>query len=191
MGEGTIVTSVAARPDRVAVIDFEASGMHGYPIEVGLAVWDLGAEAISTWSTLIRPIGCWRDDPDRWWDPVAEGIHGISPRELDAGLHPRDALAAANARVPGGVAHCDGGGFDEQFLRRLVDAAGIAATFRLEGVRELASAVGLAPSVAMRAGGLVDEAGDVAAHRAGPDALRLALAFARASGRDPKVRGMG
>jgi hypothetical protein len=38
-----------------ATLDFEASGSNGYPIEVGVALYDAGRPTdISVWSSLIR-----------------------------------------------------------------------------------------------------------------------------------------
>lgn len=173
--------------DAIATIDFEASALRGYPIEVGVARWDRGADVIGVWSTLVRPIPNWRDDPDRWWDPAAEAVHGIKPSDLDRGLRPRAAMAVVNAIVAGPVAYCDGGPFDAQFLGRLSDAAGFGPSFRLGGLSALAGAAGLDGAGRARAAALLAEGEASVAHRAGPDALRILLAVAAATGCAPTI----
>ena len=173
--------------DVIATLDFEASSLRGYPIEVGLALRDRGADTIGTWSTLVRPTPHWRDDPERWWDPAAEAVHGIKASDLDAGLHPRAAMAAVNTLLAGRVACCDGGGSDARFLHRLSDAAGLAPSFRLGNLNALATAAGLDAPGRSRAATLLAQGEMSISHRAGPDALRILLAVAAAAGHDPMV----
>ena len=37
----------------IATIDFEGSSLHGYPIEVGVALWDRAADEIRVWSRRV------------------------------------------------------------------------------------------------------------------------------------------
>ena len=124
----------------------------------------------------MRPVAAWLDDVEGYWDSDAERIHGIPRGEVEAeGVHPRDAMAALNGMVGDGVAHCDGGGFDERYLFLLAEGAGLSPTFRLAGVTELARCLddGSGAGAAARvADFLVDDEGSVA-HRAAADALRL------------------
>ena len=82
----------------VHFLDFEASGLHGVPIEIGVATLFDGGK-IETWSRLIRPAPDWIEDDDLW-DPMAVMIHGISREQLlDEGEDPRRVMTQLKERV--------------------------------------------------------------------------------------------
>ena len=171
----------------VATIDFEGSALHGYPIEVGVALWHRERDEIRVWSTLIRPIAPWRKHPGRWWDPRSEEIHGIAASELDAGLHPREVMVRLNVIVSGMTAFCDGGPYDQAFLSRLSDAAGVAPSFELGNLKALSLHADLDYPGRLRFANLLAAGQDAIEHRAGSDALRLLRAVATAADRRPSV----
>ena len=77
-------------------LDFEASSIGGYPIEVGWArlpgKFKIAEAAIVSHGFLIRPDERWLADPDFRWDPAAEALHGISMNQLMAeGISREDA----------------------------------------------------------------------------------------------------
>jgi DNA polymerase-3 subunit epsilon len=165
--------SEALLPWPLAVIDFEASSLApgSYPIEVGVAVWDSPEAPLRVWSTLIRPHVSWSDRP---WSAQSEEVHGISRRELDAGMPVQEAMAAANAVVSGHSAWCDGGTHDLTWLTELENASGIASTFTLRDWDALGGV--LHPRRYRR---MIRWLGrSRAPHRAGPDAQRLLRAVA-------------
>jgi len=153
-------------------VDFEASGPDGWLIEVGWA--ELVESRIITESHLIRPEPEW-DEAE--WDEVAADVHGISLDQLQAEGKP--AIVVANhvvATLRGRLLVSDAAPYDQAFLRRLLDLrdgdpdwpmADIAALERRmepEARARLRSTLGRLPSP----------------HRAGPDAARLAHAWAAA-----------
>lgn len=105
----------------VHFLDFEASGLHGVPIEIGVATLFDGGK-IETWSRLIRPAPEWIEDDDLW-DPLAVMIHGVSREQLlDEGEDPRRVMKDLKERV-GVVAHfqSDAPGFEAAWLGHLLD----------------------------------------------------------------------
>jgi hypothetical protein len=101
-------------------VDFEASslGPHSYPIEVAW-VDESGAGE----SYLIRPAATWTD-----WDPVAEGIHGISRTQLIA--HGVDVVVVAHRAAavllrPGTRLYASSQTHDGFWLERLLEAGEI------------------------------------------------------------------
>jgi len=115
-------------------LDVEASslGPHSYPIEVAWSSVNEGDEP-----------HCWLIDPYcamGWddWDPVAQGVHGISRAQLRAqGVDPSLVAAHMNAKAEGKVLYCDGGEFDIFWLDRLFEAAGTERRFRIGDARHL------------------------------------------------------
>lgn len=74
--------------EKFTFLDFEASSLGGYPIEIGWArlpgIFTNPEEAIVSDSFLIRPADHWLADPDLLWDPAAQALHGISMEQLVA-----------------------------------------------------------------------------------------------------------
>ena len=79
--------------------DFEASGLDGYPIEVGWAFVDEQKRIVSG-SRLILPDPKWNLAAK--WDPGAEEIHGISLQHLmEKGIATRPVAEQLNAVLAG------------------------------------------------------------------------------------------
>jgi hypothetical protein len=101
----------------IAFLDFEASSLsdESYPIEVGWVFEDGRAE-----SHLIRPAPGWTD-----WDPQAEAIHGISPRQLlEQGLPHPDVAARMMRELAGHALYASAPSWDGKWLSVLLRAAG-------------------------------------------------------------------
>jgi hypothetical protein len=161
------------------IVDIEASGLDGYPIEIAWGAIDDGIIG----SFLIRPIEAWRSAP---W--VAEAIHGITKAELAAnGVPPREVAEAFKASVEYRAIYSDAPTFDGRWLQMLGEAAGI----QLPPVRHIDQARDLildvsrpqgfidriefdlrASTLKKQAKAYADETSP-ATHRAGPDVLNL------------------
>jgi len=104
--------------DRVALVDCEASSLRqeSYPIEIG---WCL-ADTAEVESHLVVPHADWTD-----WDPEAEAVHGIGRQVLvDQGL-PIDVVAKRmRTALRGRMLYADGT-WDQRWISRLFDAAGL------------------------------------------------------------------
>ena len=151
----------------IATIDFEASGLNGYPIEVGVAIHTPGHDQISVWSSLIRPPAGWLQTMS--WDPDAFDVHGIARADLKNAPSAWDVARSLNALLaPCEVAYCDGYAFDRLWLRLLVEECPDPCSFDLQGADRLARRLNIV------AGALLpNDADDPVTHRAGPDAERL------------------
>jgi hypothetical protein len=109
--------------------DFEASGLDGYPIEVGWAFVD-GQKRIVSDGSLILP------DP-RWnvaakWDEAAEQIHGISLKHLmEKGVPALQVAQRLNQALAGLSLYSDSL-FDQKWMGQLFEAADLAPSFALE-----------------------------------------------------------
>lgn len=175
----TMTFSDAEKPYLLATIDFEASSLHpkSEAIEVGLAFWRRG-EAIKTWSSLIRP------SPAAVWSAEAAAIHGITQRDLSLAPHPTEVARKLNALMEhSSVAYCDGGEWDERWLRQLFEATGVTPAFRLMSYHRMP---GLRiQSVFNRMSHFLKTTKPP--HRAGDDAVRLMHAYAYAKGQSPDV----
>lgn len=137
------MTRVALHPSPwpLATIDFEASSLEwdGYPIEVGVAVWQDANAPVLGWSTLICPPLAWREGGH--WSLASAKVHGVTRAELLAdGLSVNRVAARLNALLePYGTAWCDGGRFDADWLRLLFRVAGIDPAFVLRDWADLVS----------------------------------------------------
>ena len=161
------------------ILDFEASGLNGYPIEIAWSSLDAGILGCF----LIKPIEAWRSAP---WS--AEAIHGITKAELATnGVAPRDVAEAFKASIGDRTIYSDAPTFDGRWLQMLSEATGI----RLPCVRHIDEARDLildasrtqgfidriefdlrAAILKKRARASADETSP-AAHRAAPDVLNL------------------
>ena len=63
-------------PANPVFYDCEASGIEGFPIEVGWALVVRPTRSIHSEAHLIRPAPSW--DVQGAWDPKAEALHGIT-----------------------------------------------------------------------------------------------------------------
>ncbi|MBF0356896.1 MAG: hypothetical protein HQL43_16845 [Alphaproteobacteria bacterium] len=110
-------------------LDFEASGLTGFPIEVGICGVD-GDRGRWKASWLIRHDE-WLGDLPRW-DAQAEDIHHITRAELiKLGESPRSVMTWLNGELAGLVA-CVDSMHDHYWLKELAQAAGIVPLFKLE-----------------------------------------------------------
>jgi hypothetical protein len=170
----SIPSTKAAPPDATVFLDFEASSLGGWPVEVGLAWFDplAPAEGLRSVSFLLRPEPNW-DEAD--WDPLAEAVHGIALDDLRREGTPAPEAARAVARIVAGrTLMSDAADFDGALLLRLFEAMPEAPP----DVRVLDLA-GLLRRLGPEAAAWYDTvlAATPAPHRAGPDALRLARAW--------------
>lgn len=157
----------------LASIDFEASSLTkgSYPVEVGIAIWRSPRSTIETWSSLIYPEPDWVENGI--WLAEAQEIHGIAPCDLQEAPAAASVAQELNERLAGCLfAMCDGGEWDEHWLFKLYDAAGIRPQFRLCSLKD---------TIAKAGSGLMERYADISdkkdvPHRAGPDAhMHLAI----------------
>ncbi len=126
------------------MIDFEASSLEddSYPIEVGLAFWPSPEEAMSSWSTLIKPTCDWTRNGH--WSPKSAKVHGIRGSDLVASGQSLDRVAATLNEMlgPGRIAWCDGDAYELYWLGKLFTAANTAPLFRLGAWHHLMTTLG-------------------------------------------------
>jgi hypothetical protein len=109
--------------------DFEASGISGFPIEVGWAIVDDQKRIVSD-SSLILPDPKW--DLARNWDEGAEQIHGISLKHLmEKGTPTRQVAQHLNRSLAGLDLYSDSL-FDQKWMGQLFEAAAVEPTFTLQ-----------------------------------------------------------
>ncbi len=129
---------------RYVVIDIEASGFDGFPIEVGWCDQDGNSE-----SYLIRPAWNWTD-----WDIRAERMHGISREHLADRGEPYEAVARLVAEL---LARCrredviiasDNPDYDREWLIKLLQRADIQDQVSLANIQQL-YAIALEPMFAV------------------------------------------
>lgn len=120
-------------------VDFEASSLSAgsFPIEVAWVDQDGQGECY-----LIRPAEVWLNLPGGQpeWNPASERIHGISMATLLKEGEPHGRVAARAVQVLGRshVMVCsDAPEFDEYWLDRLLQAAGIRREVELLNVRQI------------------------------------------------------
>ncbi len=113
-----------------AIIDLEASGFGkgSYPIEIAYA---LGNQEIVNY--LICPQPDWQH-----WSAQAQEIHGISQEQLLAeGQSVREIALILNQTLKGMTLYSDAWGFDNAWIAKLFDAAGLVPRFRIETLNRL------------------------------------------------------
>lgn len=160
--------------DRFCVIDFEASSLEGWPIEVGLSCWQDGRAV--TWSSLIRPAVGW--DP-ALWSTDAERIHRIDRRVLDSAPPAVEVAAELIRRIAGRRVLSDAPAFDGQWARLLFDAGGISDQPVIEDL--IPVAVDLLNRDYDRARAMLARLeAEEPPHRAGEDAERIMTILAEA-----------
>jgi len=114
------------------ILDLEASGFgaNSYPIEVGLALAN-GETACY----LIRPQSDWVH-----WDPASECLHGLTREQLVKFGRPVCEVARSlNQLLETQTVYSDAWVYDQSWLSRLFDAAGICPRFRLDSLQRLFS----------------------------------------------------
>jgi len=109
--------------------DFEASGLDGFPIEVGWAFVDDQKRIVSD-SSLILPDPKW-NLPAKW-DQSAEQIHGISLKHLmEKGIPARQVAQQLNQVLAAQNLYSDSL-FDQKWMGQLFEAAGLSPAFVLQ-----------------------------------------------------------
>lgn len=109
--------------------DFEASGLNGFPIEIGWAYVDSKSVSIVAEGHLIRPAIEWDTAED--WDADAEQLHGITLDLLMREGKPAHAVASrVNEALRNRSLFADSP-FDEGWLLQLFEAAGLSPTFQV------------------------------------------------------------
>jgi DNA polymerase III subunit epsilon len=161
--------------ETVIFLDFEASSLFqdSWPIEIGLARLDEDLE-VSSEARLIYPHPEW---PMTSWSPASQAVHGI-PFEHLTGARPAAEVAAwALARLEGRVVLSDNPAWERKWLDRLLATIGRAGAVEVlpyfgwvEAKLDPARLDWLHERLARR----------TSRHRAGPDAARLAEAYASA-----------
>jgi len=158
--------------------DCEASGLEGYPIEVGWAFTDPGTGALVSESQLIKP-------PEEWpvkesWDRAAERLHGIALDQLRREGRPVWEVARRMNTALSGLELFSDAPQDEAWLRLLFDAAGFEPTFTIRRkdarveISQAAADCGLDEAAYACAKALATEMAP-RRHRAEADARHLAL----------------
>ena len=112
--------------------DCEASGLDGFPIEIGWAFVDETANAIVSESHLVRPLPEWLAD-DRW-DPVAEELHGITLPRLRREGRPVWEIAMRMNQALAGRELVSDSAWDEGWVRQLFDGAGSEVDFTIRRI---------------------------------------------------------
>ncbi len=178
-----------------AFLDIEASSLSGYPIEIGWSLlparFDDPVEAIESDGFLIRPPNAWLDNPDYFWDPKAEALHGIKPEDLVAGgISVAEACRILEAALGDRIVWCDSRSADRAWLEILFaeNTGTLHVPLKMRYWGCLFGRFWTQSSPAILA---AEEAGRGLAicHRGRLDAVRLALIFAaawRAEGRNER-----
>ena len=153
-------------------LDLEASSLEpdGWPVEVGLA-W-LSAGKVEVCHSLIRPDEMWSP---RAWSPASAAVHGIPLAELRQAPPAPEVARWAASLIGDATVVSDAPEFDARWLARLYETEGglilplvrdfevlVAARCDMAATRRVYAALDAIP----------------APHRAGPDAERLARAWA-------------
>lgn len=163
----------------IAIIDFEATAlsMEADPIEVGVAIYNRDA-LIRTWSSLIRP------NKDCLWDEKSAAVHKIARLDLEVAPLPTSVALELNRLMAGSeTAYCDGYEYDNAWLERLYQEAGVVRRFEIAAIEEM-------PRMHLRVvrhhmfGYLARTA---VPHRAKEDALRLMQSYLYALGKKADV----
>jgi hypothetical protein len=159
--------------------DFEASGLTGFPIEIGWA-W-LDGRAVKSDSLLIAPAAHW--DLTGSWEAQAERIHGISITQLyDEGFPPLCVAQRLNRCLAGRTLYSDSA-LDAGWMGQLFAATTLLPTFTVhlmpagELVDDLRRTVGLSHLASVQ---IADNVGDSFphTHRARDDAVYWAELWA-------------
>jgi hypothetical protein len=107
--------------------DFEASGLTGFPVEVGWA-W-LDGDIVKSDSLLIAPADGWDVIGD--WDLKAEGLHGISVGQLrNEGFSTVSVAQRLNFCLAGLTLYSDSP-LDQKWMAQLFAAANITTRFKM------------------------------------------------------------
>lgn len=178
-GTGIFSWSGIAVPTKMPCIgDIEASGLapESYPIEIA---WSLPSGEIR--SSLIQTHPSWRD----YWDPLAEVMHHSSREMLRAEELPAaDMAEKLNQDLAGEKVYFDGGGYDQYWLGRFYQAAGMKPSFKFRDFDRLLAIVGVRDTGRQEAAEAlaIRDLGDLQRHRAANDVKFLQRWYIRARG---------
>lgn len=163
----TSATMIESPPRPLIFLDFEACSLaaDSWPVEIGYA--RIVGGRVLTRATLIAPRPDW---PLAAWSAAAAGVHAIPLAAVLAGA-PADAVAAETDGFAGGEVVSDNPAWDQFWLDRLrAGRPRIAVRGLRDAMRERLDEIeATAVARALFRG--------QAAHRAGPDARRLAMAW--------------
>lgn len=167
----TAATPIASPGRPLLFLDFEASSLDGdsWPIEIGYA--RIAEGQVVTRAAVIAPRPDW---PMAAWSATAAGVHAIPLAEVFAGA-PAEAIATETDDFAACEVVSDNPAWDQFWLDRLragrprIEVRGLRAAMaeRLDEIEATAVARALFRGRA--------------AHRAGPDARRLATAWLAAA----------
>ncbi|MCE6959221.1 hypothetical protein LAZ40_09170 [Cereibacter sphaeroides] len=159
---------------RYVLLDFEASSLsrESWPVEVGLA-WLDGTGKPAGWSSLICPHPDW---PRSEWSPASADVHGIRADWLEAAPPAAAVAQEFVTRLAGRTLVSDAPEFEVRWLDRLLATIGLGHTLSCLDYD--------AVTFSLFQGASLDRLYErlerlKAPHRAGPDSLRLAKAWAR------------
>src|SRR5579864_5644507 len=107
--------------------DCEASGLDGFPIEIGWAFTEPKTGVIMSEGHLIRPPASWLAEGR--WDPDAEALHGVSLVQLHAEGRPVWEVARHMNQALDGRELFSDSPLDQVWLRRIFDEAGLDPDF--------------------------------------------------------------
>ena len=158
--------------------DIEASGLapESYPIEIA---WSLPSGEIRSCLIQIHP--SWGD----YWDPVAEAMHHISRERLRAeGLPAAEVAEQLNRVLAGEKVYFDGGGYDQHWLGRLFQVAGMKPSFNFRDFDSLLALAGVRNTSRQEAAAAraYQDIGDLPRHRAANDVKFLQRWYIHARG---------
>lgn len=153
-----------------AILDIEASGFgtDSYPIEIGIA---LGNGQTACY--LISPHQDWRH-----WDQASEIMHGLTRTQLlRFGWPVVEVARSLNQLLERQLVYSDAWGYDQTWMARLFDCAGVRQGFRIEALQNLFSEQQY--SVWNQTLNQVFVECDFQRHRASNDARAIQLAYQR------------
>lgn len=167
-------TGTLVRNSSAYFLDFEASSLdpEGWPVEIGIA--RVAEGAVSSESCLIRPHAGW---PAEAWSETSARLHGLSLAQLE-----RDGIAAPEAAAwfrdrNDGIAVTDNPEFERRWLVRLLATDPPFPQVRLLDFESYLR-LSLPNDAAVARAHAALAAQGPPPHRAGPDAERLARAWA-------------
>jgi len=134
---------------RIAMVDFEASAFRGYPVEVGIAIYEPARPDLSMWSALTRPTQAWVETIPL--KEISQSIHAISWADLADAESASVADTLNRQLAPVGII-CDGGPHDEQRCALLRQEAPESPAFVLKDVSALGRQLGFPPSAIFQLG---------------------------------------
>lgn len=160
--------------NKLFFVDFEASSLMGYPIQIGWAELDLDKMSVFSDSILIRPVDFWADQEDLWSDN-AEAMHGLSMDKLKSeGVDVVEVCRRVDSTFDDAIAYSDNASYDGRWADMMYQESGYKKAWRCEDVRSLFKDV---DTVILRNSFIRAKERAPEYHRADQDAARLAWAW--------------